>query len=70
VTVQDVDLTGRGEIVAYCSRGRFRQAISILDLPLPAPPPEGAEWIDAYRRWAWVNTVDPDRDDVLPDLRA
>jgi len=52
VTVEDVDLTGRGEIVAYCSRGQFRQTISILDLPLPTPPPEGAEWIDAYRRWA------------------
>jgi hypothetical protein len=51
VTVEDVDLTGRGEIVAYCSRGQFRQAISILDLPMPAPPPEGAEWIDAYRLW-------------------
>jgi hypothetical protein len=51
VTVEDVDLTGRGEIVAHCSRGQFRQTISILDLPLPTPPPEGAEWIDAYRRW-------------------
>jgi hypothetical protein len=52
VTVEDVDLTDRGEIVALCSRGQFRQPISILDLPLPVPPPEGAEWIDAYRRWA------------------
>src|SRR5262249_55909407 len=39
VTVKDVDLTDRGEIVALCSRGRFRQPISILDLPLPVPPP-------------------------------
>jgi hypothetical protein len=22
------------------------------DLPLPSPPPEGAEWIAAYRLWA------------------
>ena len=52
VTVQDIDLTGRNDIVAQCSRGAFRQAISVLDLPLPAPPPEGAQWIEAYRHWA------------------
>jgi NAD(P)-dependent dehydrogenase (short-subunit alcohol dehydrogenase family) len=38
--------------VAICSRGKHRQAIGILDLPLPAPSPVGAEWISAYRRWA------------------
>ena len=27
---------------------RFR----IYDLPLPDPPPEGADWIEAFRRWA------------------
>ncbi len=27
-------------------------AISVLDLPLPEPPPKGAQWIAAYRRWA------------------
>jgi hypothetical protein len=52
VTVEDIDLTGRAQIVAICCRGRFRQAISILDLPLPMPPPKGAEWIEAYRHWA------------------
>jgi hypothetical protein len=31
---------------------RSRQRIGILDLPLPDPPPDGAEWIEAYRRWA------------------
>ncbi len=51
VTVESVDLTVSGQIVAICSRGRVRQTIPILDLPLPAPPPEGAEWIDAYRHW-------------------
>ena len=51
VTVEDIDLTGSGQIVAFCCRGRFRQAISVLDLPLPTPPPEGAEWIEAYRYW-------------------
>ena len=40
-TVADVDLTGRGEILAICRRGRFEQAVGILDLPLPEPPPRG-----------------------------
>jgi len=26
-----------------------------LDLPLPSPPPAGAEWIAAYRHWATHN---------------
>lgn len=52
VTVEDLDLTGRGHIVARCSRGGIRQAILVLDLPLPTPPPPGAQWIEAYRRWA------------------
>ena len=51
VTVQKVDITERDEIVAVCRRGRERQKVSILDLPLPSPRPEGSEWIDAYRRW-------------------
>jgi hypothetical protein len=52
VTVDRVDLTVNEEIVAICRRGRSRQAIPILELPLPEPPPGGAEWIEAYRRWA------------------
>lgn len=51
VTVEKVDLTEAEEIVAICRRGRERQAIPILDLALPSPPPEGAEWIAAYRHW-------------------
>ena len=51
VTVERIDLTEADEIVAVCTRGRTRQAISIVELPLPAPPPRGAEWIEAYRRW-------------------
>ncbi len=39
-------------IVAICAGGKYRQAIPILDLPLPDPPPQGTEWIAAYRRWA------------------
>jgi hypothetical protein len=52
VTVERVDLTEAEEIVAICTRGRKRQAIPILELPLPSPPPRGSEWIEAYRRWA------------------
>jgi Calcium binding len=39
------------QIVAICRSGRFRQAIPILELPLPDPRPGGAEWIEAYRRF-------------------
>ncbi|MFI6059464.1 calcium-binding protein [Streptomyces sp. NPDC051286] len=52
VTVSGIDLTPDGRIVALCSRGRVRQSIGILELPLPSPAPEGAEWIEAYRHWA------------------
>ena len=52
VTVTKIDLLSGGVVAAICSRGKHRQAIGILDLPLPTPPPAGAEWIDAYRRWA------------------
>lgn len=52
VTVEDIVMTGRGQIVARCSRGAFEQAVSALDLPLPTPPPQGSEWIEAYRYWA------------------
>jgi hypothetical protein len=52
VTVRGVDLTPDGRIVALCSRGRVRQSIGILDLPLPSPAPEGVEWVEAYRHWA------------------
>jgi len=51
VTVQRVDLDDAGQIVAVCARGRELQALPILDLPLPSPAPEGAEWIEAYHRW-------------------
>jgi hypothetical protein len=51
VTVERVDLDRSEQIVAVCRRGRDRQPIPILDLPLPASPPEGAEWIEAYLHW-------------------
>jgi hypothetical protein len=52
VLVERIDLAEAEEIVAICRRGRIRQAVPILTLPLPTPPPAGAEWIEAYRRWA------------------
>ena len=52
VTVEAVDLTEDEQIVAVCSRGRFRQRLPILDLPVPDPAPDGAEWIEAYRAWS------------------
>jgi hypothetical protein len=52
VTVERVDITDDEQIVAVCSRGKLQQPVPILDLTLPDPPPEGAEWIEAFRRWA------------------
>ncbi|MGH3180724.1 MAG: hypothetical protein ACRDOH_10305 [Streptosporangiaceae bacterium] len=54
VTVRGVTQTTQAEvgIVADCVRDGQHQGISILDLPLPEPPPKGAEWIAACRRWA------------------
>jgi hypothetical protein len=52
VTVERIDFTEADEVVAVCRRGRTRQRINVLDLPLPSPPPGGAEWIEAYRYWA------------------
>ncbi len=51
VTVKSVTRTESG-IVADCVHDGQHQAISVLDLPLPEPPPKGAEWIAAYRHWA------------------
>ena len=52
VRVERVNMNDAEEIVAICRRGRQRQAVPILDLPLPSPPPIGWEWIEAYRHWA------------------
>ena len=49
--VEKVEMTLDGQIVAICHRGKTRQKIPILDLPLPTPTPAGAEWIVAYRHW-------------------
>jgi Calcium binding len=52
VTVVAVEQGDDGTPVAVCQRGRETQRICLLDLPLPSPPPKGAEWIAAYRHWA------------------
>jgi hypothetical protein len=51
VTVESIDFSGDDALVAVCRKGSHRQRISLLDLPLPSPPPEGAEWIAAYCHW-------------------
>jgi hypothetical protein len=51
VTVERVTLNDNDQIVAICSREGLRQTIPLLDLPLPTPPPAGAQWIEAYRHW-------------------
>ncbi|MEO6324281.1 MAG: hypothetical protein ABIQ65_06620 [Thermoanaerobaculia bacterium] len=51
VTVMRVELTDDERIVALCVKGRHRQRLPILDLPIPTPRPEGAHWIEVYRRW-------------------
>ena len=52
VSVERIDMTADGSIVAVCLGDKLRQRIPILELPMPEPPPEGFEWIHAYRRWA------------------
>lgn len=51
VEVVEVDQIRGGCFAAMCKRGHHRQAIPITALPLPSPPPRGAEWIDAYLHW-------------------
>jgi len=50
-TVESIDITDDDQLVAVCRAGKTRQRISLSELPLPSPPPAGAEWIAAYRYW-------------------
>lgn len=52
VTVTALDITDDDQIVAICRRGRSQLRVALLELPMPDPPPDGADWIDAYRVWA------------------
>jgi Calcium binding len=49
--VEGIDITEDDQLVAVCRNGKARQRISLSELPLPSPLPEGAEWILAYRYW-------------------
>jgi len=51
VVVEGVDMNDGDEIVAVCRAGKELQRVPVLDLPLPSPPPRGAEWISVYRLW-------------------
>lgn len=51
VRVEKIDMLDDDSIVAVCRRGKHRQTVPLLDLPMPKPPPEGAQWVEAYRRW-------------------
>ena len=52
VTVERIELSDADQIIAVCRRGRTRQTICLVDLPLPSPLPNGSEWIEAYRHWS------------------
>jgi Calcium binding len=51
VSVVAVEMDNDGGLKAVCERAGNRQRIGLNDLPLPSPPPSGAEWIAAYQRW-------------------
>lgn len=50
-SVERIDVTVEDAIIAICQRDGHLQTIAVLDLPIPAPVPDGWEWIEAYRRW-------------------
>ena len=50
-SVEGIDITEDDQLVAVCRKGKTKQRISLSELLLPSPPPEGAEWIVAYRYW-------------------
>lgn len=52
VTVEEIGLSDRHDIIVVCRRGKERQSLPLLELPLPSPPLSGWEWIEAYRHWA------------------
>lgn len=52
VTLLGFDWHGSpGEIAARCERGGRVYEISAIALQWPGQPPQGAEWVEAYRAW-------------------
>lgn len=51
VQVTAVEENEAEDLVAVCRRGKHTQRIPLANLPLPSPPPAGAEWIVAWRHW-------------------
>lgn len=51
VTVVGFDWDPPGEIVARCRRDRRVHRVNVTALEWPGAPPQGAEWIEAYRAW-------------------
>jgi len=52
VVVEKIDLSDANELTAVCRRRGKRQKVPLLDLHLPVPRPQGAEWVAAYHRWS------------------
>ena len=52
VVVEKIDLSDADELIAICRRRGKRQKVRLLDLDLPVPRPNGAEWVAVYRRWS------------------
>jgi len=52
VVVENLEISAAEQLVAICRRGVKRQKISILELPFAKRTPDGAEWLEAYRRWS------------------
>jgi hypothetical protein len=51
VSVVAIEMDNDGGLKAVCEHAGKKQRVGLADLPLPSPPPSGAEWIAAYRRW-------------------
>jgi len=45
------DLIAQATVDCYNDSECVTGFYTILEVPLPMPPPDGAEWIEAYRHW-------------------